>query len=390
MSIPQLPITRSLRVLACLAAAGALGLSASSAASAATMTFGSSLSVPATLDTSADLDYPGYGIPTISGGQAIVYHINHDAADTALWNTALASGSPTAPASGQVIGVSLEGCAQPAAGGPPPLTQIHFQDLVPQGGGGVKANATSQAFNIPVCGGGVGESTVTNYQPTDFCVSQGDYVDFNDEGGWAPEDPLTYPDGVPYKVIGSVPGSTMDSFVANNGAGNGAVFSPGVKSDRNGFATNDNEELMLEATLATGPDATSRCPGGTKPEGYNSSPGSSSSDGLPLVTLPKQDDGVNRRGLVQIALYCHAVSTCVGTLTIHSSSGHGAHTAAAGQGSFSVPSLQTGKVTVHLSAPIQRLVHRLAGTLTVEVTVLAASASHPWIESIALRGWRAG
>ncbi|MGH2854475.1 MAG: hypothetical protein ACRDLF_09850 [Solirubrobacteraceae bacterium] len=357
------------------------------------MTFGSPLSVPATLDTASNLGYPGYGIPTISGNQAVTVHVNHDAADTALWNVALASGSPTAPASGQVLSVSLEGCAKPAPGGPPPLTQIHFQDLVPQAGGGAKVNVTTQPFEIPVCGaGGAGGSTVTTYQPTNFCVSEGDYIDFNDEGGFEPGDPLAYPSGVPYQVIGAVKGSTMDSFVANNGAGNGAVFSPGVTSERNGFAANSGEELMLQATLATGPDATPLCPGGTQGEGpanrVTSSYGSAPHGLLPMVTLPKQDDGVNRGGFVKIALYCHAPGTCAGTLTIRSPARHGAHAAAAGQGAFSVPSLQTGKVTVHLSAPLQRLVHRRAGTLPVQVTVLAASGGHPWTGSIDLRGWR--
>jgi hypothetical protein len=383
------------RILACLAAAGALLLSSTAGAGAATVTFGSPLSVPATLDTASDLGYAGYGIPTISGDQAVTVHINHDAADTALWNVALASGSPTAPASGQVTGVSLEGCAKPAPGGPPPLTQIHFQDLVPQAGGGAQVNVTTQPFEIPVCGvGGANGSTVTAYQPTNFCVTQGDYVDFNDEGGFEPGDPLAYPSGVPYQVIGAVQGSTMDSFVANNGAGNGAVFSPGVTSERNGFATNAGEELMLQATLATGPDATPLCPGGTKGEGpanrVTSSYGSTPHGPLPAVTLPKQDDGVNRRGLVQIALYCHATTTCTGTLTIRSTARHGARAAAVGQGSFSVPSLQTGKLTVHLSALAQRLVHRLAGSLPVQVTILPAPSGQPWTESIDLRGWRAG
>ncbi len=91
------------------------------------------------------------------------------------------------------------------AGGPAPLTQIHFQDLVPQPGGGAQVNVTTQPFDIPVCGaGGASGSTVTSYEPTNFCVNQGDYVDFNDEGGFEPADPLAYPSGVPYKVLGAV------------------------------------------------------------------------------------------------------------------------------------------------------------------------------------------
>lgn len=384
------PCSKLPRALICLAAAGALLLCAAGAASAATMTFGSPLSVPATLNTAANLGYPGYGVSTVANERVVIVHINHDAADTALWNVALASASPTAPASGQVTSVSLEGCAQPDAGGPPPLTQIHFQDLTPEAGGGAHVNVTTQPFEVPVCAtGGAGGSTVTTYEPTNFCVTQGDYVDFNDEGGFEPQDPGAYPSGVPFQVIGSVLGSTMDSFIANNGTGNGAVFSPGVTTDHSGFAANPGEELMLQATLATGPDATPLCPGGTEGEGsanVTSGYGSSPHGSLPMVTIPKQDDGVNHSGFVKIALYCHAAATCTGTLTVHAT-GHAARAAAIGQGAFSVPSQQGGKATVHLSALVRRLLHRIAG-LTVQVTVLAAPAGHPWTEPIELRGWR--
>jgi hypothetical protein len=362
-------------------------LAGAGGAQAATMTFGSQLSAPATLDTAANLGYPGYGIPTIANNQAIVVHINHDAADTALWNAA-----PAAPDSGQVVSVSLEGCAKPSLGGPAPLTQIHFQDLVPQANGGVKVNVTTQAFNVPVCGqGGADGSTVTTYEPTNFCVTGGDYVDFNDEGGFNPGDPLAYPSGVPYEVLGAVRGSTMDSFIANNAVGNGATFSPGVISDRNGFASNQEEELMLQATLATGPDASTLCPGGTKGKlapgaAVPGSAGSAWHGRIPTVTLPKQVDGVNRRGFVLVAIYCHTAITCTGTLTLHFSSHR---LGASGGGFFSVPSLHTGKVAVHLNLLAQRLVRHAGGRLTVEVTLTPSSGSdtHPLTEPITLRGW---
>jgi hypothetical protein len=386
------------RALGCLAAAFALTLAlllgASGGARAATMTFGSSLSVPATLDTATGLAYPGYGIPTISEERSVVFHVNHDAADTALWNATLASGSPTAPASGQVLSVSLEGCAQPDPGGPAPLTQIHFQDLTPQAGGGAQVNVTTQAFEIPVCGvGGADGSTVSTYQPTDFCVSQGDYVDFNDEGGWDPTDPLAYPSGVPYEVIGAVPGSTVDSFVANDGTGNGATFSPSVATERNGFASNPNEELLLQATLGTGPDAVPLCSGGTEgqpPPGVAipGSAGPSWHGHIPTVTLPRQADGVNRKGVVTVALYCHLALTCTGTLALHLHGGRGVD----GRAAFSVPSLHTGKVVVHLDSLAQRLVHRAARDMAVAVTLTPSSGAetHPLSASIDLLGWRAG
>ncbi len=392
MSLSLHTPTRTLVRLAAAAALAAGTLGAAQGASAATMTFGSPLTAPATLTTAADLAYPGYGIPTIDGNQAVTVHVAHDAADSALWNTSLAGGPATAPAAGQVTSVSLEGCAEPAAGGPAPLTQIHFQDLVPQPGGGVQVNVTTQPFTIPVCGaGGAGGSTVTTYQPTNFCVSRGDYVDFNDEGGFEPADPLAYPSGVPYEVLGAVGNATVDSFIANNGVGNGAVFSPSVVTDHSGFATNAHEELLLQATLATGSDATPLCPGGTRGKlgpgvAIPGSAGTAWHGRIPTVTLPRQADGVNREGQVSVALYCHLGITCTGTLALHLHGGR----AVDGRAAFSVPSLHTGKVTLRLDSLAQRLVRHAAGDVTVAATLTPTSGAetHPLSSSITLLGWR--
>src|ERR1700694_4464384 len=95
---------------------------------AAVTTFGSPLSVPTTLNTTANLGYYGIYTPVPPNPEAPNgrYHTNHWGTDTALWNVALANGNPTAPQTGQAIKLSLEGCAQPASGGPAPLTQFHF------------------------------------------------------------------------------------------------------------------------------------------------------------------------------------------------------------------------------------------------------------------------
>jgi len=352
-------------------------------ADAATMTFGSSLSVPATEDTANNLNYAGSNVQ-LPGS---VFHIPHDGADTALWNTQLASGAPTAPAGGQVVSVSLEGCAR--SNGLAPLTQIHFQSLSPQPGGGARVELTSQAFEIPVCGsGGASGSTVSIYRPTNLCVNQGDYVAFNDEGGFvgAQNGPPPYPAGVPYMVIGAVAGSSLDSYIANDGAGNGAVFSPSETSASDGFATNAGEELMLQATLATGPDATPICPGGTKgvhPIKHHVFP--------PLTVPTPQLDGMNAHGGVQVAVYCHSASTCTGTITLHSESYHGSRPAWLGAATFAVTPHSTGHVHVHLSARARRMVeHTTAGGLGVEVTLGSASTTdpNPLNATIAVRGAR--
>lgn len=356
-------------------------------AGAATMTFGSPLAVPASKDTANDLNYRGTDVQ-LPGS---VFHIPHDGADGALWNAQLAGASPTAPAGGQVVSVSLEGCAK--SGGPRPLTQIHFQALTPQPGGAVKVALTSQAFDIPVCGeNGASGSTVSTYQPTNLCVAQGDYVDFNEEGGFVPNSsgPPPYPSGVPYMVIGAVSGSTMDSFVRNNDTGNGATFSPNDTTNHDGFAANPGEELMLQATLATGPDATPLCPGGTRGVPAPGSPRSVHRHVFPVLTIPTpQLDGMNARGVVRVAIYCHSsASSCTGTITLHSKPRHGSRPVWLGAARFVVGAHRTGKARVRLSALARRMVRKTIGGLGVSVTLNGdqAAGGSAFKASIAVHG----
>jgi hypothetical protein len=234
--------------------AGLFSVIAPTASSAAVIAFGSPLSVRATLNTAEDLNYKGTNTPVPPAPDAPngIFHTYHYGADTALWN----AGSRV-PVAGQAVKVSLEGCAQPASGGPSPLTQIHFQDLSPLRGGGAKVNLTSQAYDIPVCGqGGASGSTVTSYRPVNLCVRAGDYVAFNDEGGYVEN---VYRAGVPYRVLGSVKRSTTDSFLMNNGTGNGAIMSSSILAANEGFASTRKEELMMRVTLGTGANADHVC-----------------------------------------------------------------------------------------------------------------------------------
>jgi hypothetical protein len=169
----------------------------------------------------------------------------------------LAKGQPSAPATGQVTAVSIKGCAVPSVGGPPPLTQIHFQTLSPQGAGAVKVLLTSQPFDIPVCARrGAGAQTVTTYRPFGLCINRGDYVAFNDEGGFVAG---AYRAGVPYRVMAASSSSTMDSYLMPGGTNNGDLLSPSVLASAEGFAANPGQELLLRATLATGANAVAWC-----------------------------------------------------------------------------------------------------------------------------------
>jgi hypothetical protein len=341
---------------------------------AAVMTFGSPLAVPASKDTAYDLSYSGADVQ-VPGS---VFHIPHDGADTALWNTAPPH---AAPASGQVTSVRLEGCARQPAGAPAPLTEIHFQDLVPLGGGAVRVNVTTQAFDIPVCGqNGANGSTVTTYAPTNFCVAQGDYVNFNDEGGFVPKasGPPPYPSGVPYMVIGSVAGSTMTSFIRNGGVNNGTTFAPSDSTYHDGFAVNPNEELMLQATLATGPDATPLCPGGTR--GVPASRGvGGSRPPLAPIRIGRQTIGVNHSRIASVAIYCRPSAGCRGVATLSGadkSARNRAHRAAVyGTSSFALRGNKTGHVPIRVSPQlIGSLRHRRKG-IPATLTVSAAGAT---------------
>ncbi|HEY2535908.1 MAG TPA: hypothetical protein VGI24_02885 [Solirubrobacteraceae bacterium] len=378
---------RVLRLAAASASAVALLLLAflAGSAGATTLTFGSPLSVSAVKDTANDLNYQGSNVP-LPGS---VFHIPHDGADGALWNVQLPVGDPTAPVAGQVVNVRLEGCAK--SNGPAPLTQIHFQTLAPLAGGGAKVELTSQAFEIPVCGvGGASGSTVSSYDPINLCVAQGDYVSFNEEGGFvsAQSGPPPYPAGVPYMVIGSVPGATMDSFIRNNGVGNGAAFSPTDTTNHDGFAANANEELMLQATLATGPDETPICPGGTKGLPPPGSVRVSHRHVFPTLTIPTpQLDGMNIRGVVQVAVYCHSAVSCTGTLTLHSKAHRGSsRTVWLGSARFSVAAHSTGKARVHLSKLARRMVRNTSGGLGVEVTGGPVAGANLFKAAIAVHG----
>jgi hypothetical protein len=346
---------RGRHLLFALSLAGLLPVLAPAASPAAVMTFGSPLSVAATLNTAENLGYPGTNtaVPPAPDAPNGVYHTYHYGADTALWNVTQATGDPRVPASGQAVKVRLEGCAQGASNGPPPLTQIHFQDLSPLPGGGAKVNISSQPFYIPICGAsGVSGSTVTTYEPTNLCVSAGDYVAFNDDGGYVEN---VYRAGVPYRVIGAVRGSTMDSFIRNNGTGNGAPLSSSDTSAMDGFATNHNEELMMQVVLGTGPDARYVCPGGER-------------DRAPVLApmrVSPQTDGVNQARFVAVALFCR-VTPCKGVATLSADHGHTTY----GRSGFNLTAHTTTHLPIHVSSQLINLIrshHGVSTTLTAVV-----------------------
>jgi hypothetical protein len=317
---------------------------------AAVTTFGSPLSVQSTLNTTDNLGYAGTYTPAIPSPQVPsgVLYTHHFGADTALWNTAVANGEASSPATGQAIKLSVKGCAQRASGGPSPLTQVHFQDLSPLAGGGVRVNLTSGPFDLPVCGeNGADGSTITSFEPINLCVAKGDYVDLNDEGGWVA---FVYQSGVPYQIIGSAPGSTMASFIRGNGTNNGARLRFSEAGAMDGFAENRDEELAMQVTLGTGPDATHVCPGGTR----------GLAPPLPALRIRPQTDGVNRSQLAAVAIYCRPAAGCRGIATLETAgtlSGYGPRRSY-GHASFSLPGSRTSHLRIHVSSQLVALLRK--------------------------------
>jgi len=324
-------------------------------ASAAITTIGSPLSAPATYNTAENLNYRGTDTalgPTPELPMGGIVHTYHSGADTAIWNTALKSGAPSAPAEGQALKVKLEGCAEPARGGPAPLTQIHLQDITPLSGGGAKVNLTSQPFDLPVCGqNGASGSTVTTYEPINLCMKQGDYIDFNDEGGFVEK---YYRSGVPYRVLAPVPGSSSSSFIKGGGTNNGDTMSSSERSAMEGFAENQNVELMLQVEFATGSDATHICGGGTK--GLPAP--------LPALRLSSQKDGVNHSRITKVAIFCRQKPQCKGTATLTYKGKSIGHTG------FALNAGTTSHVPIRLNSKLVKLLrkrHRISVLLTVLV-----------------------
>jgi hypothetical protein len=312
------------------------------------LSVGPRLNARATANTSAGLGYRGLdtAVPPTPQYPNGMVHTSHFGADTAIWNTTVAGANAAMPKAGQADQIKLEGCAVRAPGGPAPLTQIHFQTLHRQGGG-VKVALTSGAFEIPVCGeNGASSSTVTTYSPINLCVRKGDYVGFNDEGGFV--EPY-YRSGVPYQVLRSAHGSTVDSFLRGGGTNNGAFFDPSETTAMDGFAAKANQELMLQVELGTGADARYVCPGGRK-------------DAPPVLAplrVSRQTDGINRSRVVAVAIYCRPLTGCHGSarLTLPATG----RTATVGRSVFSLPGNRTSHLPIRVSPEVLRLVRKHRG-----------------------------
>jgi hypothetical protein len=243
--------------------------------------------------------------------------------DTAFWQLSLPDGSSgAAPAGGQIVQIKLKGIALPAEPGSSspancgagtascPYNIIHFQRLAPQPGGTVQAQATAGNQLIPYSGD-PNQITTYNMVPANLCIAQGDYLSFADAGGFTNADPMGYPNGVNYQVFSSTPGASTAQQVF----GDPNVHAP---------TTLAGTELLLQAVVATGPDASGLCPGGqingaghpappgitvgspggTTPPGGTAPPPKTTRSGGPHVRLARHRARLNRHRRVRLKLVC--------------------------------------------------------------------------------------
>jgi hypothetical protein len=237
-------------------------------------------------------------------------------ADTAFWGLAVKGKPGSAPASGQITEIRLKGTALPsvAAGAPAPLNEVHIQVVHPQPDGSVTVSLSTDPFYVPIGGN---PNQVSAFHPAGYlCVQKGDYITFNDEGGFAPP---FYPDGVPFQVFANVPGSTTAQFTRDNGTNIGANFSGAPKA---------GQELLMQMTLTTGYDASTVC-GGMKGQEFKG------------VQIAPQTTVVRKR-VARVRATCPGTSrqSCDGVIKLLAGS------TVIGQASFSIPSTATTNIKV--------------------------------------------
>ncbi len=337
--LPRGAINRIVLCVAAVTATAALGLAIPGAAGAAVLApWGSSLSATPTLDTangaSSDTndepkglhdrnqDDQGISSGFDNGCMSASYgtdgsfpctHWMHDGADNTEWNTAVAGGTATAPAGGQILQIKVKGCAlkedtapsQKSAG--LPVNYVVFDTMTPEVDGSFKvhygpAGTPSNPFLMPFCkddtsttnssiqttspAGTVTPNSITTFVPLHLCVAPGEVPAFYDIGGFIASDGKNngasyYPQGVPFQIMAPVQGSSMDSYADANIAptsGGQFVYAPGARpvrpnngGDQNtGWGSEPNQELMLQVIEGVGDDAYGLCPGGLANEPQHS------------------------------------------------------------------------------------------------------------------------
>jgi Thrombospondin type 3 repeat len=292
-------------------------------------------------------------------------HFEAHGADSAFWMEQLNGQNAAMPFDGQVTLVRIKGSVIDDVPNPPyPDPQFHVQVLHPDQNGVVTPERTSRPFRLPVTT--APSQQVNAYEPLNLCVRQGDFVDFNDIGGFE----WRYGDasGMRVNVFSRPAGAgTVTRFYSKNaGTNNGQTFNdpstPHETFDDDSGPT-ERRELLMQVRLATGPDATSLCPGGYSQHVFK---GLELRDGpAPLRTASRT---VTVRGRCDFATY----GSCAGALNLKGTVG--GRVTALGSASFRVAHGATGKIELKLSDANAKAIRKAR---RVKATVAATAHDEP-------------
>jgi len=275
-------------------------------------------------------------------------------ADALFFNTMIDGVPGAMPAGGQITLVRVKGSVldKPSVrrNTDPVRPMFHVQALHPIDGGRFRVMLSSAGFFLPIVtilqdGSLRGDpQQISAYEPVNLCVNKGDYVDFNDFGGfewrWGPYG------GMPVQAFSRTPGTSLYFYTKNAGTNNGSEWPPDELKQ--------GEELLMQTTLATGPDATDRCPGGFKQHIFTGLEMRSSG-----ATLNAGD------GTMKVKTTCNGrnYGGCKGVLLV--SANVGGRSTSLGGAPFFVRPAATSTVTVKLTKANAALLKKLGGVAKV-------------------------
>jgi hypothetical protein len=204
-------------------------------------------------------------------------------ADTLFFNHT-AKNSTAAPASGEILAIRVKGRIVPKGAGKQDNNMWHSQVLRPNADNTFTVDSSSQHFYFPV-GGSADE--VHTFVPSTQCLKKGEYVDFNDIGGW--DGDMSDPRGTQYQIFKSDTTSETWWYEHDQGTNIGANFLPNrrVRSDTGQVSPGAPypKELMMQIVVGTGFDSSNLCEGGLKGYEY-------SGVDISKTTFNVYDDGV--------------------------------------------------------------------------------------------------
>ena len=114
----------------------------------------------------------------------------------------------------------------PAPGGPSAADADPLPDARTRSGAAASTASTSPRSRSISPSAGRAARAARRSRPTNRSTSASTGATssrFNEEGGFVEK---SYQSGVPYEVLGAAPGSSLDSFIKNEGTGNGSLISP--------------------------------------------------------------------------------------------------------------------------------------------------------------------